>query len=299
MKHIKYLMPLLCLFLAGCSTETISDRMYTQAIGLTCSGKLSFYAQAFEQEPCAPVEGISISEVLRQEESANGGKVFIGHTELLCLDGTCTLNPAEELLFEKGLSPACKVLYAKPGEYFVNPDNTAMIHMIRMSEQSGLLSSTELSTALSEWHGIWETALLPVQKAGQTIPGLVLLHKDGQCTELSDFAAKGMYWLRRNAGGFTMTLQTPDGEKDITVRKSRIEKKMENQKLCYHVIIYADNPELHTTLRLLAEKQCKAAVSEMLDAHADVIGIQDMLESADIRPEKNMDLQVQISVTVQ
>jgi len=299
MKHFKTLIPVFFLMLTGCSSETISDRMYTQAIGLTCDGKLSFYAQAFDQEPGAPVEGISIAEVLRQEEAANGGKVFIGHTELLCLDGTCTLNPAEELLFEKGLSPACKVLYAKPGEYFQNPDSTAMIHMIRMSEQNGLLSSTELSTALNEWHGTWETALLPVQRADQTTPGLVFLHKDGQCTELSDFAAKGMYWLRRNAGDFSMTLQTPDGEKDIHIQKSRVEKQIENDKLYYHIIIYADNPELKTTLRLLTEKQCQAAVSEMLKAHADVIGMQDVLESANIKPDKNMNLQIEISVMVQ
>ena len=285
--------------MTGCSSETISDRLYTQAIGLTCDGKLSFYTQDFNQEVKPPAEGISIAEVLRQEESLNGGKVFIGHTELLCLDGTCTLNPAEELLFEKGLSPACKVLYAKPDEYFQNPENAAMIHMIRMSEQNGLLSTTELATALNEWHGIWETALLPVQKAGQNVPGLVLLHKDGHCTELSDFAAQGMYWLRRNTGDFKMTLQTPDGEKDILIRNVRIEKQIENQELYYHVIIRTGTPELNDTLQRLIEKQCICAIDEMLAAKADVIGIQDLLENSGIKPEKNMPLTIQLSVTVQ
>ena len=299
MKFLKLSVIGLCLLCTGCTSETISDRLYTQAIGLTCNGKLSFYTQDFNQNLTAPVEGISIAEVLRQEESANGGKVFIGHTELLCLDGTCTLNPAEELLFQNGLSPACKVLYAKPEEYFQTPDNAGLIHQIRMSEQNGLLSTTELATALNEWHGIWETALLPVQKAGQNVPSLVLLHKDGRCTELSDFAVKGMYWLRRNTGDFKITLQTPDGEQETLIRSCRTEKQIENQKINYHVIVRTGTPELNSTLQRLIEKQCLCAIDEMLSAKADVIGIQDLLENAGIKPEKDMPLTIQLSVTVQ
>ena len=297
MKFLKISISCFFLLLTGCSTETISDRLYTQAVGLSCDGKLSFYTEDFNQGINPPVEGISIAEVLRQEESLNGGKIFIGHTELLCLDGTCTLNPAEELLFEKGLSPACKVLYAKPEEYFQNPDNISVIHMIRMSEQNGLLCRTDLATALSEWHGIWKTALLPAQK--ENVPGLVLLHKDGHCTELSDFAGKGMYWLRQNTGNFTMTLQTPEGEQDLLIKNCRTEKRMENGELYYHVIIRTGTQKLNQTLQRLVEKQCQAAVHEMLAARADVIGIQDLLENSGIRPEANMPLKIQLSVTVQ
>ncbi len=290
---------LFCVLLTGCSSETISDRLYTQSIGLTCDGSLSFYAENFNQEISPPVEGISIAEVLRQEEAQNGGKVFIGHTELLCLDGTCTLNPAEELLFEKGLSPACKVLYARPEEYFQNADHASLIHIIRMSEQNGLLSSTELATALSEWHGIWETALLPVQKPGRNMPGLVLLHKDGNCTDLSEAAAQGMYWLRRNTGSFTMTLQTPGGEQDIFIRNCRIEKQAEQQELYYHVIVRTGTPELNSILQNLIETQCQKAIQEMFLAKADVIGMQDLLEKSGIHPEKNMTVKIHLSVTVQ
>lgn len=297
MRYFKLLISCFFLLLSGCSSETISDRLYTRAVGLTCNGKLSFYTQDFNQKINPPVEGISIAEVLRQEETLNGGKVFIGHTELLCLDGTCTLNPAEELLFEKGLSPACKVLYAKPEEYFQNPDNISVIHMIRMSEQNGLLCKTDLATALSEWHGIWETALLPVQK--QNVPALVLLHKDGHCTELSDFAGKGMYWLRQNSGNFTMTLQTPEGEQDILIRNIRLEKQIENQKLFYHVIIRTGTQELNQTLQRLVEKQCKAAIHEMLSAKADVIGIQDLLEKSGSKADKNTEIKMHLTVTIQ
>lgn len=301
MKRFKILCYLALSFVfTGCSSESIADRVYTQAIGLTCDGELSLYTQGFHQNSDEPVTGISIAEVLRCEEAVNGGKVFIGHTELLCLDGTCTLNPAEELLFQQGLSPACKILYAEPEKYFTDADSTNMVHMIRMSEQNGLLSSTELSTALSEWHGIWETALLPVQSEQQDYPGLVLLHKDGACTELSDAASKGMYWLRRNSGGFTMTLETPDGERDISVEKCKLQKKVVQGKLYYHVKIQSKESEqgLREILQRTIEKQCKAAVSEMLQAQADVIGIQDLLEASEIEPDKNMELQIEVSVSV-
>ena len=277
----------------------ISDRLYTRSVGLTCDGtNLSFYTEDFNQNISIPVEGLSISEVLRQEEASNGGKVFIGHTELLCLDGTCTLNPAEELLFDNGLSPACKVLYTNPEAFFQTPENSDVIHIIRMSEQNGLLSTTELASALSEWHGIWETALLPMQKEGQTVPALVLLHKDGNFKELSDSASKGMYWLRRNSGNFHKTLQTPDGEKDILIRSCRIEKSIQNQELFYHVIVRTGTPELNEILQEQIEMQCQAAIFEMLSAKADVIGMQDLLENHGIQPDKEMNLKINLTVTV-
>jgi hypothetical protein len=299
MKFLNFLLLFSIIFLTGCSSESISDRLYTQAVGLTCDGRiLSFFTEDFNQNITVPVEGLSITEVLRQEESANGGKIFIGHTELLCLDGTCTLNPAEELLFENGLSPACKILYAKPEEFFKTPDNSAMIHTIRMSEQNGLLSTTELASALNEWHGIWETALLPVQKENQTVPSLVFLHKDGKCKELSDSASKGMYWLRRNSGNFHKTLETPEGEKDIFIKNCRTEKFLKNQEIYYHVIIRTDKPELNSILQSQVEQQCQDAVREMLSAKADVTGIQDLLESHGIQPEKDMKLKIRLIVTI-
>ena len=300
MKFLKILLISICIAFTGCSSEMISDRLYTQSVGLTCDGKnLSFYTEDFNQTVTPPVKGISITEVLRQKEAQNGGKIFIGHTELLCLDGTCTLNPAEELLFEKGLSPACKVLYAKPEKFFENPDNTSVIHTLRMSEQNGLLSTTELASALDEWHGIWETALLPVQQDGQNVSGMVFLHKDGNYKILSESAVKGMYWLRRNSGNFTMTLETQDGEKNILIRNCRLEKSVQNQELCYHIFIRTGTPELNSILQNQIEMQCQSAVFEMLSANADVIGMQDLLESHGIQPDKDMHLKINLAVTVQ
>ena len=108
-----------------------------------------------------------------------------------------------------------------------------------------------------------------------------------------------MYWLRRNTGSFTMTLQTPDGEKDILIRSIRTEKQLENQKMNYQVIVRTGTPELNSTLQRLIEKQCTCAIDEMLSAKADVIGIQDLLENSGIKPEKDMPLTIQLSVTVQ
>ncbi|MDE6730724.1 MAG: hypothetical protein K2J71_08110, partial [Oscillospiraceae bacterium] len=114
--------------LTGCSSESIADRVYTQAIGLTSqsnqSDSITLYTQEFNQDAGKSVTGADIPEVLRLEQAINGGKVFTGHTELLCLDGTCTLEQTENLLLEQGLSPACKILYTNPAVYFKNPDST-------------------------------------------------------------------------------------------------------------------------------------------------------------------------------
>ena len=304
MKRFKLLFFLaFSLLLTGCSSESIADRVYTQAIGLSCDEELSFYTQGFEQDSATePVTGMSIAEVLRCEESVNGGKIFIGHTELLCLDGTCTLEPTEELLFEQGLSPACKILYTNPEEYFQDADSTATVHMIRMSEQNCLLSSTELSTFLNEWHGIWETALIPTESKTEDYPELVLLHKNGTCTKLSDIASKGMYWLRRNSGSFTMTLETPETQEkqDIFIEKTKIQKSVQHGKLYYHVKVNTKDStqELRDTLQNLIQKQCKLAALEMLNANADVIGMQDLLENAEIEIDNNTMPEIEISVTV-
>ena len=288
---------LLLISCTGCSSEPIADRVYTQSVGLTCDGTLSFYMQDFNETTISPVKGESIAEVLRQAETVTGGKIFIGHTELLCLDGTCTFNPAEELLFEKGLSPACKILYTQPETYFQNPDSKSVIHMIRISEQNGLLSSTELSSALEEWHGIGKTALLPVQKDNQL--SLVFLHQDGHCTALSDNAVKGIYWLRRNSGNFLLTLNTPDGEKNISVKKCQLEKNFSSQEFFYHVIVWADSPQYHTLLKEQIENQCQTAIAEMRSAGADVIGLQDLLESENFRPEDHISAPIHLTVTIQ
>ena len=49
MKFLKISISCFFLLLTGCSTETISDRLYTQAVGLSCDGKLSFYTEDFNQ----------------------------------------------------------------------------------------------------------------------------------------------------------------------------------------------------------------------------------------------------------
>ncbi|MDE5883741.1 MAG: Ger(x)C family spore germination C-terminal domain-containing protein [Oscillospiraceae bacterium] len=307
-----------CIFLTGCSSESIADRVYTQAIGLTTksekagnsknpenpgeSGIFTLYTQEFNQDAGKSVTGADIPEVLRLEQAVNGGKVFTGHTELLCLDGTCTLKQTENLLLEQGLSPACKILYTDPAVYFKNPDSTGTVHMIRMSEQNGLLSSTELSTALAEWQGFRKTALIPMQKESQDYPALVFLHQDGTCQELSDAAAKGMYWLRRNTESFTMTLATPDGTQNIFISSCKLKKTIKNQVLNYEITIKTkdSSPELQGILQKEILRECHAAVSEMNQAKADVIGMQDVLEHENVNSklDPNIDPELKLSVII-
>ena len=297
MKLFNFL-PVCCVLFVGCSSETISDRLYTQSIGITQNENLTLYAENFHQEISPPVDGISISELLRQEEALNGGKVFIGHTELLCLDGSCILPQMEELLFNYGLSPACKLLYTNPEKYFRNEKNNSFVHTIRMAEQNGLLAETELSTALTEWNGIGETALLPIQKENSSVPSLILLNKNGTCKELSSSAVQGMFWLRKNSGNFSFTFSTPEGEKQLFIRRCHIEKQIQNQHLLYHVFIRTNSSDENHSFQQLVEKQCLSAIQEMFSAHADVIGIQDILEKNHLPLEENFPPEMELLITV-
>ena len=107
-----------------------------------------------------------------------------------------------------------------------------------------------------------------------------------------------MYWLRRNNGDFHKTLQTLDGEKDIFIRSCRIEKSIQNQELFYHVIVRTGTPELNAILQEQIEMQCQSAIFEMFSAKADVIGMQDLLENHGIQPDKEMNLKINLTVTV-
>lgn len=267
--------------MAGCSEENISDRLYAEALGISGSRQLTLFARVFDEQASFSAQGTTIAEALRTGEAEQGGAILIGHTELLCMDGSRTLTDAQELLFSQGLSPACKVLCTDVHAYFSEENSTDLLRSIRQSEKNGLLAETELSTILEEWLGERETALLPVT-TGDTL-GMVLLHKDGTRTLLSETAACGMYWLRQHSNeAFTMTVKTEDGNEDIRILRSSLKKKASqsdgNILFSYTLTVYTD--ERSDALRMAAAgqilQQCSTAAREMNAAHADVIGLQEL-----------------------
>lgn len=132
----------------GCGTDALADRFYTQAIGLHREdGELLVAVQSFDEENCRTVRADSIPEALRRQEAAVGGRVFIGHTELICLDESIEPELIEELFFEQGISPACKVIYA-PLDFLETHECTQVVHCIRMAEQNGLTEEQDLTTFL-------------------------------------------------------------------------------------------------------------------------------------------------------
>ncbi|MDE5564708.1 MAG: hypothetical protein K2I93_06100, partial [Oscillospiraceae bacterium] len=264
------LLPLL--LLTGCSSETFSDRLYTRAIGLTNKNGLQMSVQVFEEDGCRTVQAQSIEEALRLEQAIAGGRVFVGHTELLCLDGTCTLDEARSLFFGQGLSPGCKLLYADPENYLKNTDSTSAVHTLRMAERDGLTPVADLSTALEEWLGAWETALVP--SGTDELPTFILLHTDGSFSKLSEKAAAGMRWLRRNTGSFSVTLE--GGKSEATVSRIRLYRHAADGVLYYEVRIHTkgSQDDLRQALTKQVQEECEAAVGEMLAARADVIGMQ-------------------------
>ncbi|MBE6850442.1 MAG: hypothetical protein E7504_01700 [Ruminococcus sp.] len=296
------LLPLLLflLLLTGCGTEHISERLYTQTLGLKGSKELTLYAQAFGEEKPFSAGGLTTAEALHNGEAAQGSRIFIGHTELLCTDGSRTLADIQDLLFSQGLSPACKLLYTDLDACFQNTDTVKLLESIRMAERKGLIAQTDITTVLDEWLGDSQTALLPARSTDGLC--MVLLHTNGRRTTLSEEAANGLFWLRRNDGrDFTITVTTPDGKEDIVIVRNSLRKKAVTTDgkptLHYGVTVYTDNcPE--TARRRLQEQiltQCRTAISEMLSADADVIGLQSLAEFAQA-DKKNISVVVDVSV---
>lgn len=294
MKGIALLLSLV--LLTGCSSETFSDRLYTRAIGLSDKGGLQMSVQVFEEDGCRTVQAQSIEEALRLEQAIAGGRVFVGHTELLCLDGSCTLEEAQSLFFGQGLSPGCKLLYAEPENYLKNTDSTTAVHTLRMAERNGLTPVADLSTALEEWLGAWETALVP--SGTDELPTFILLHTDGSFSKLSEKAAAGMRWLRRNTGSFSVTLE--GGKLETAVSHIRLSRHMTDGVLYYEVHIRTQDSQdrQKQALEKQVQEECEAAVGEMLAAKADVIGMQDVLErSGETLGETLPEVRVTVSVT--
>jgi hypothetical protein len=272
-----HLLPLvlLPLLLTGCGTEHISEHIFTQALGITGDAELTLYAKTFSGDKAFAASGRTAADAIRSGEAAQGGRIFIGHTELLCLDGSRTEEVVQDLLLERGLSPACKLLYTQVEQTFRHADPASVLKSIRMAEENGLVPLTDISTVLEEWLGSRQTALLPA--LSDTGLKMVLLRTDGECTVLSPEAAQGMYWLRRHGNtDFSMTVRMGQNMEDVQILRSTLRKTLSDGKRCYKVGVITDNcPEtVKPALRMLISRQCRAAVSEMRSARADVIGME-------------------------
>ncbi len=288
------LLPLL--LLTGCGTEHISERIYTQTLGISADEEITLHAQAFGEGDAFSGSGASAAEAVRQCEAAQGGRILIGHTELLCMDGTADIPQIQELLFSQGLSPACKVLYTDPADCFAEHDPAALRESIRMAERRGMLPVTELSGVLDEWLGTSETALLPAYSDGSL--QMALLKSDGTCTLLSADAAQGMYWLRRHEGtDLTITVSAPDGVQDIAILRSSLQKYVRESTLFYDLTVFTDGcPDaLRRILQETILSHCRRAMEEMQAAGADVIGMEALAAFGQVSPE---DCTAEILVTV-
>lgn len=269
-----WILLLLCPFLAGC--ESVSDRLYTETMGLTGIQPVRIYTQSLETGDILSAQGSLPAEALRAAEDLGGRKIFIGHAELLCMDGSFTPETAQELLLSEGLSPACKLLYTDVDGYFQN-ENGCTADMLRISEKNGRLPRTELATALQEWLGDGEMALLPAE--GENGLGMVLLRRDGTAVPLSASAVRGMYWLRQDSGETALTVQTKDGWQELSVLRSAREKEARDGAFCCTISVYASGgtPEVREAAKQQILRDCRTAAEEMTAVHGDVIGAQDLL----------------------
>ncbi len=267
----------LLLLLTGCGSDSLADRIYAQALGISEDSGLRLTMQSAEDESVRTVRADSLAAAFRLEEAQAGGRVFIGHTELICLDRSVTPATVRELFYENGISPGCKLLYAPP-EFLQTNDSTPVIHTQRLAEKDGLLTRTDLSTALDEWLGAYQTALLPVPD--KPLPGLMLMHADGTCLRLTDSAARGMLWLRQPPA----KTETAVGSEHVKVQQIRLQKTWETDKAVYSLTLRAPDcdPGIRGQLQRKLAADCQAAADTAVSANADVIGLQTLLEANDI-----------------
>lgn len=281
------------LLLTGCGSDVIADRVYTQAIGLSDAGTLSLTLQGFEEDSSRTVQSGSITQALALAQANAGGRVFVGHTELLCLDGTVTTDGVQELFFSQGISPACKIVYASPSLLHTQ-DSTGIVHTIRMAERDGLLAETDLAGVLNEWLGAYHTALVPVP--AETLPSLVLLSEDGSVTELSEAAAAGMFWLRQPPREAAVTV----GQQTLTVQEIRMRKELTPEGICCTLTLKAPDtdPAVRKRLRSKLLSDCEAAAAAISQENADVIGLQELYERENQPlPEVLPEIRIKVAVS--
>ncbi len=289
-------MPLI--LLTGCGKDSISDRLYTRTLGIGGSQELTLYAQTFNEEEGFSASGMTVTDALVRCESDRGSRILTGHTELLCLDGNVTFEACRDLLFEQGLSPSCKVCFVRLHSFFQSEDGSTVQERIRMSEENGQLGAADLASLLNEWCGAGGTALLPAASADS----MVLLHKDGTVTKLSEEAARGMYWLRRGKGALRITLSADGEKRDVKLLGCTLQKKVSEEGQLHFLLTVRDEDCPEAWRSVLAEtllSQCRTAVTEMQDVHADVIGIEDLLASADLSFDPAQFPEIKLEVRIQ
>ena len=131
---------LLCLLpwvLCGCGSDVIADRFYAQAMALHCGADtLTLTLQGFGESDCRTVCAADLDAALAAQETRAGGRVFIGHTELICMDETVPPALLETLFFEYGISPDCMIM--QEGRAFLEThESTSVVHQMRMAQRNG------------------------------------------------------------------------------------------------------------------------------------------------------------------
>lgn len=285
-KRIIWLL-LLCPLFTAC--ESVSDRLYSRALGITDE---EVYLQTLEGEKTLSGSGATYGEALRYAQGSAGGKIITGHTELLCVDSGFTPEKAEMLLFDENLSPGCRLLFTDVENYFENADSDATVRTLRTAEEKGILPRTELALALEEWLGSGETALIPISQNG-TI-GMVFMKKDGAVHALSENAVRGMVWLRQSCKEIRYTLQGSGKSEDLTILGSSCRKTQEDGELVCTVAVRLDgrDSEVQEYLREQILRECLCALEEMNAAGADTVGMEMVLGELPENPRIRVEVEI-------
>lgn len=123
--------------------DVLSERTYVQALAIRGD---TLVLQPFEAEENLTVQEDSIEKALCIAEIKAGGKVFLGHTELVCLSSPEDLPTLRKLL-DEGLSPTCQVVLAPP-ETLSPHAGDVHYRQIRTAQRNGSFPPSDVQTVL-------------------------------------------------------------------------------------------------------------------------------------------------------
>lgn len=124
--------------------DVLSERTYIQALAIRGN---TLILQPFEAEENLTVQEASPEQALCIAEIKAGGKVFLGHTELVCLSSPEDLPTLQKLL-DEGISPTCQVVLAPP-ETLSPHAGDVHYRQIRTAQRNGAFPPADLQAVLN------------------------------------------------------------------------------------------------------------------------------------------------------
>lgn len=280
--RIKPLLFTLPLFLTGCGATEVRDRSFIQTAGISGASQPTVTVQPFDAKAPVSGRGETLLSALETAGEGLGGKMFLGHTELLAVGEGDLIARLSTLLAGTRISPSCRLMYAPDGI----ADPSLSVEMARRAD-CGTLLLPSCGDGLRQLLGRSATAVLPCDAP----EGLTLAVVDaaGKRLELlTADACRGLYWLSGGDTALVLPVEVEGEPRDVSVSGSRVvlTATPADEGLTLHIALELDCPDTPAPLRDAAkqeaERLCRAALAQTLLRHGtDVIGAEAAVQRAD------------------